>query len=107
MDNQFWIEYTIPGESVPSFVPVAFNSYMEGQPKAWHFCDGPYDIFDLYYEASDDEDFVSPKLIEWESVVLNSICPALANDAEGKWCAVNINGSHFIFTKRYLNKNGN
>ena len=108
MTTSFWIQYTVPGEQDKSSVPVAFNSYIDGQPKAWHFCDGPYDIFDLYYVPCEiDEDYVSPLQEAWEKAVLEIVAPKLARMGEGDAVSLKINGDSWFFEKAYLDRNGN
>jgi hypothetical protein len=88
--QNFWIDYTIPGDDIASSVPVFVD------PVGAKFSDGAYDVFEYYYDANDEE---SSRMEEWENIVLTIIAPKLATMEDGAQLGFNINSDHWIFER--------
>ena len=87
-----WIDYQNDNWEGVSSVPVELmrgtNEYM--------FSDGAYNVFDYYYR-DDDED--NALMGEWERVVLEVVCPKLAEKEDGDSVSLRINSEMWTFTR--------
>ena len=102
--NQFWIKYTIPGETIESAVPVAIDDAGNAV-----LCDGAYDAYDYFYKSDDAPDGDlredAPYFLFEDAVCLCAL--KLAHEPEQSEVGYNVCGEHFIFRKAYLDHYGN
>lgn len=87
MSNSYWIDYSYEGCS--GTVPVGKND--EGTVG---FCDGAYDVFDLFYNNESDEQAAYD---EFERIVCEEVSPKLESLPFGDSVTRNINGVSFTF----------
>jgi hypothetical protein len=69
--HQPWIQFTIPGDAEPCFMPVS------GEGDQWGFDDGPYDILAHYGDIEDANGDCTPHPLvdQWIDTVLRKIMP--------------------------------
>lgn len=104
--STFWLTYTMPESDAQSAVPII---YFEGR---WEFADGPYDIFDWFYEreVGDADEGDMPQYDRWGAAFFDALVkfvPAEDLPADGAAFTVDCEGLRLTFTAADLDNFGN